>query len=138
MKYELTVSLKPMMYKFSAQEQFKMTKELMLEIFKKHQASVVCELTKEHNVHYHCIIDFKSIIDKDRFLNRFRGYKQFGRKSCDQVRFENSYKEYMAKSIEELRPLLGDTVLTDYYHVQKSIFDQTDSTMPLLTNLPII
>lgn len=123
MKYEVTVTLKPLMYQWTAKEQYRMTKEKIYEIFQdKIPSTVVAELTKDHNIHYHCMVNLDTIEEKDKFLNKFRRYKEFGKKSCSQVKFEDSYKEYMKKDIETTKRIIGDPIVTDGFGITKMLF----------------
>lgn len=123
MKYELTLTLRPQWYMLTAAEQHKKAKEILLDIFypngfMKYSVSCIAELTNEHNVHYHCLIELKDLEDKDKLLNKFRrNSKFFGRKSCSQVQYEDSYKSYMIKSIEDTRKIIGDPIVCDSYGV---------------------
>jgi hypothetical protein len=75
---------------------------------------MVAELTGEHNVHFHGIIDLKDIEAKDKLLNKFRRHtKIFGRKTCNQVQFEDSYKKYMRKSFSETSLIIKHPILLD-------------------------
>lgn len=131
MKYELTITLKPTMYQFNPKEQLRLTKDKLLNIFypnnkQEYMVSCVAELTQEHNVHYHCIIELQDIQAKDRLLNKFRSLtKIFGKKSCTQVQYEDSYKQYLIKDLEKTRSLIGDPIICDYYGVAKSLFNVT-------------
>lgn len=124
MKYELTLTLKPCMYSLSALEQFRITKDLLLGVLQPYdEVSAIGELTSEHNVHYHCLIELPTILDKDKLLNRFRSLtKIFGRKTCNQVMFDDSYRIYMKKDIEETKKIIGDPVIRDFYGVARTIF----------------
>jgi len=123
MKYEVTITLKPGLYQFDAKKQFEMTKGILWNIFEPYQSTVVAELTQDHNVHYHCMVDLGSIVARDKFLNRFRAHcKVFGRKSCKQVMFEDSYRAYMKKSLDDVREILGDPIIRDSFGVFKTLF----------------
>jgi len=76
MKYELTLTLRPMMYNLSAKEQFRISKEHLIDLFMpngfpQYHISCIAELTGEHNIHYHCMIEIGSIEDKDKLMNKF-------------------------------------------------------------------
>jgi hypothetical protein len=123
MKYELTITLKPMLYQFSAMKQFELTKEVLLAILEPFNVTAVAELTGEHNVHYHCVVSLDDIHHKNRLMNRFRGHtRTFGRKSCTQVMYEESYKKYIRKSLDETKEILGDPIIRDYFSVFQTIF----------------
>lgn len=129
MLYEITVTLKPTMYGLTPTEQYKLTKAYMREVLEGYQSSCVAELTQEQNVHYHCMVKLDDVKHKTKLLNRFRKYHQkvFGRKSCTQVCYENSYKKYMAKDLKATQEVLGlDPVVTDAFGVCKTIFEEVD------------
>jgi len=118
MLYEVTVTLRPMMYRLTAVEQFYQTMGFLTSIHDGYdKVSCIAELTQEHNIHYHILIDLgDSRRDKDKYLNRYRAYhKYFGRKSCAQVRYEDSYKKYMVKDIEETKKIIKDPIVRDYF-----------------------
>lgn len=117
MKYEMMISLKPPMYQFKPEKQFVVTQDLLIKIFDGFEASIVTELTQEHNVHYHVFVDLNNIEHKDRLLNRFRPYcKVFGKKSCIQVMFEDSYKSYMRKDLDVTKLVIKhDPIVRDSF-----------------------
>jgi hypothetical protein len=110
MLYEVTVTLKPAMYRKTCREQFLQTASLMIDAFKGFKSSGMAELTKEHNIHYHCMVELKDHMERDQLLNRFRKsamIRCFGRKSCSQVVNEPKYRDYMVKDYRETFELLG-------------------------------
>lgn len=121
MKYEFTLTLKPTMYQWTASEQFNLTNKILYDVFypnnqRLYNATAVAELTGEHNVHYHCIVELDGIEAKEKLLNKFRKHaKIFGRKSLTQVQFEDSYKKYIIKNLDETRKIIKDPVVCDYY-----------------------
>jgi len=118
MKYEVTVSLMPQLYRFDCREQLKMTRDIIAEIMKPFDCSIVAELTNMHNIHYHCMVELQNMKEKNKLLNRFRQHgKVFGKKSCDQVRFENSYVDYMKEDMEKTREHAGDPIIRDFYRI---------------------
>lgn len=121
LKYELTVTLKPCMYKYSAIEQYRMTRESIKVIVGDYDSTIVAELTKTCNVHYHCLIgvpDNFSIKDKEKVVNRIRNYnKTLGRFTFEQVRYEESFKAYLKKAIEETEEIIGNPIVRDYFGI---------------------
>jgi len=82
------------------------------------KASCIAELTAEHNVHYHCLIEIEGQLDKDDFLNRFREYnKFFGRKSCRGVDFKESFITYLRKDYQATSRIIVDPIVKDDYKI---------------------
>lgn len=107
MLYELTITLKPNLYQLDPRDQFDLSSIILCEILNPFQSSMIAELTMEHNIHYHGIVQLEDIIDKNILLNRFRRhYKVFGRKSCSQIRYEKSYCDYLVKDKEKTQQIL--------------------------------
>lgn len=116
MKYEVTLTLRPYMYSMTAAEQYRTVKPRLFEILKPYkECTCIAELTNEHNVHFHMMIELDSHKHKDKFLNEFRNVKMFGRKSCTQVQFEESYRKYITKEIDKTNLLIGCPVVRDFY-----------------------
>lgn len=108
MKHELTITLKPQLYMKTAREQFKMTKDFVLDILKPYKHTTVCELTKTNNVHYHSLIDIDGIIQRDILLNRIRPYKYLGKPHLEAVQYEESYERYLVKDIIDTTKILNE------------------------------
>lgn len=107
------------MYVLRPQEQFDKANALLFDILAPFECSMVAELTGELNVHFHGLIELKNIEHKSKLLNKFRGFgmKMWGRKTCDQVVFLDSYKKYMRKSLDETRKLIKDPIVRDTFGV---------------------
>jgi len=117
MLYEVTLTLKPFLYSLSPKDQFLLTKIFLDEVFLPYpKVTCVAELTMEHNVHYHAIIELPNgVLAKDRFLNRFRKYRQFGRKSCTQVQYIDSFKRYIVKDLKRTEQIIAWPVVRDFF-----------------------
>lgn len=116
--HELTITLKPQMYNLSASEQFRRTASILFQIFSIYEVSCVAEVTKTHNIHYHCLINIDNIFHKDGLIQKIKRQKEFGRFSFEQVRYEETYIKYMAKDIETTKILIcTDPVVVDFYGV---------------------
>lgn len=132
MLYELTVTLRPQLYRHTAKEQFNATRHAIEDILRSSTRSqlrpkgfftAIAELTGENNVHYHCLVDLEDLEAKDNLLNRFRGWmKIFGRKTCSQVLYEDSYKNYMQKDLQSSWKVIGCPVIRDDYDCQRKLF----------------
>jgi len=136
MKYEFTLTLKPLMYQYTPQQQYDQTKDILYQIFypnnqQKYQVTCVAELTQEHNVHYHCIIELEGLLDKDKLINKFRTHsKTFGKKSLTQVKYEDSYKKYIIKNLSETKLVIKDPVLCDHYGLCSMKFQEEIQDKP--------
>lgn len=124
MKYELTVTLRPCMYTLTAAEQFKATSTILKIILDKFcqgaKFTAVAELTNENNIHYHCLLDIETLYDRDKLLNSFRWkgcHNIFGRKTCTQVKYEESYLRYMVKNTIYTSSIIDNKnpIICDYY-----------------------
>lgn len=119
-RHEVTVTLRPLLYSKTCKEQFEMTSKYMKDILRNYRSTCIAELTGEHNIHYHCIVEIEGIEMKDKFLNSFRQYnKYFGRKTCRMVQFEESYDKYLVKSYQETCKLISDPFVKDDYKIHK-------------------
>lgn len=124
MKYELTITLKPQLYQFPPQKQFDLSSQILWHVLLEFvEVSAVAELTSTHNIHYHCVISLEDLRHKDRLLNRFRPYcKVFGRSSCSQIMYEDSYINYMRKDLEKTKQIIKDPIVRDSFGIFKTIF----------------
>lgn len=110
MLYEVTLTLAPVCYKWSSVIQFTETVKILRKLYSRgyiRNASGIAEYTHTFNIHYHLLVDFKTRQDAVMMLNHLRKYKQFGKKSCEQVRNEPNYREYMCKDIKDTHDILG-------------------------------
>lgn len=122
MKHEVTVTLRPQMYRHTAKQQFDITSLCMKHILNGYKATCIAELTQENNVHYHCLVDIEGPINKNKFLDKFRQYhKYFGRKSCKMVMFEESYEKYLVKSYQDTTKIINDPFVVDDYKIADSL-----------------
>lgn len=123
MKYELTLTLRPIMYSLTPDQQFTATsgviKAVLERFFQGAKYTAVAELTEENNVHYHCLVELTNHMDRNDLLNSFRwkGVNNiFGRKTCSQVVYEESYLRYMVKSTLKTSDIIkANPVICDYY-----------------------
>jgi len=123
MLYELTLTLRPCLYKKTPDLQFHVTVCLLYELLEEYQYSMIAELTQEHNVHYHGIIELKDSKAKNLLLNKFRPYNMvFGKKSCRPIDFEETWKKYLLKDYEKTKLILKFPIITDRLGVFVSLF----------------
>lgn len=125
MNYELTLTLRPSLYRFTAQEQYDKCYESLRTIFKYYKVFCIAELTQENNVHYHCIIELKSFKERALLLDKFRKHNhKFGRKTCTQLIDYPKYVEYLFKDIEKTSQLINDYVLQDDFELVRARYIQ--------------
>lgn len=116
MKHECTITLRPLLYSKTATQQFEIVAPIIKDIFRPYKSSIIAELTGEHNVHFHALLEIEGAPAKDTFLNRFRGYnKYFGRKTCTAVQYETSYEKYLCKDYQTTSKILNNPVVKDDY-----------------------
>lgn len=113
--YFFTVTLRPIMYKHTADEQFdKAHGELMIMLrLLSEKFTLVTELTKSLNVHWHGIIQLGD--KKSPFVNMFRGDNKFGFVQLAPITHsKEKVYEYLRKdlanTVKDLnrRPILSD------------------------------
>jgi len=125
LEYAITVTLKPVMYRHAAEIQFSQTYEVLLKHLRTFtpRITLLAELTKDFNVHYHGLIQFS----KDdvlryhnlakRFKDSFRKSKVFGHIVIVMAHDLPGWKEYCTKDLEETYRLLGTgPVFIDYFN----------------------
>lgn len=124
MKHEFTLTLRPLLYSKTPQQQFDITSSLIKQVLSRYKYTLIAELTQEHNVHYHGLVDIEGIVAKDAFLNCFRSLNKYlGRKSCTGVQYESSYEKYMVKDIDKTFKVITDPVVKDDYKIYIKPFD---------------
>lgn len=105
MKWELTVTLKPCLYRLSACEQYDITSPYLKDILRHFDHTSVAEVTNEHNVHYHSMIEIEDdpLYQRQKeLMERFRPYvKVFGKKSFRPVQYEDAYEAYLQKDLKK-------------------------------------
>ena len=119
MLYELTITLNPKIYKYTALEQFKRTSKIVYKIFSlscRYDVTVVAELTKQENIHYHCMVELKDRPEKSHLINVFRKHGLLGRYTLEPIKYEHNYIDYMKKDISQTFEVLGrcPIVVDDY------------------------
>jgi len=67
MKYELTLTLRPIYYQYTPQNQFNMANMILFDILSPYEVSLVAELTNEQNIHFHGLIELEDIRSKCNF-----------------------------------------------------------------------
>lgn len=123
-RYSATITLKPRMYQYKAEQQYDMTyPELIkhLSCNNYSNATIISELTKNYNVHYHITITFQNPYTKDfkinfqkQFVDSFRKSQVFGFVNIKQIDSELGWIEYISKDLKTFidstgrRPIIKD------------------------------
>lgn len=137
MRYEITLTLKPMMYCHTAREQHSSTKKLLWELLEPyHEVSMICELTSMNNCHYHGLIELRDHQERDKLINRIRRFKQLGKFTINQVKYEQSYIEYMRKDMDKTRDIVGDPIVKDMFGLYGMRFHENPPVAPVRANKP--
>lgn len=111
--YALTITLKPKMYNHQAEEQYDIAKPVIYNM-NLGEATVICELTKAYNVHFHCLIEvnetatFKGpkgkLISFERYVcDKFRNNPVIGFVYVKKCTDKSGWITYMLKDIEQTK-----------------------------------
>lgn len=124
MLYEITVTLRPQMYRLNPTEQLNATRRMLVDIFRRddpkapYKVSLVAELTGENNIHFHGIVDLRDFKHRHCLINHFRPYhKTLGKKSITQLVDYPKWVSYINKDIAQSRQLIGDPIVFDDLNV---------------------
>lgn len=141
--YHLTVTLNPRYYDLRPIEQYRLSLEKLSKLFSTYgKGLLICaipELTKDFNIHYHCLIQYDMrLIDPNveyRLVgkmgrmrvkpmtwivrNLFRGNKYFGFIKIDKVSDYQNYTNYMFKDLVTTYELLD--IVPDWLQEQDCI-----------------
>jgi len=96
-----------------SQSQYDITHEHLIDILRSvgvNKIAMVCELTRNSDVHYHGILEVpKQCLDRVRYIinNRIRKCKYFGFRQIDLVHDLPGWHTYIAKDLERTKRLLG-------------------------------
>lgn len=135
--YALTVTLKPkQLFKMDANKQLACTKDLLvnrLEEIGIYCKSIVVELTKAYNIHYHGVFCVKKnviknlhIVEMGKYVcDKFRNNPLFGFIDVKQCTDVKKWIEYMMKDIKRTYKLMHVYPLVDdnpeWYHLSKLV-----------------
>lgn len=129
MLYEFTVTLVPHYCRQrSGRDQHVHASAELLSLFAEYlqkdpsfRVSVIAELHKSNDVHYHGLLELKDHIARDRFINRLRLRKIFGRRSISQLIHYSTWCEYMNKDTKITRDIIGDPIVIDDFNVYSDV-----------------
>lgn len=117
-----TITLKPVEYRKTYEDQYSGTAYLLTSIFNAGgcKYTMVAELTKQYNIHYHGIMKIPKDRAKDPikwFFDRLRLLQFTGRCECEQVKNYDKWTTYIIKDIQ--RDIDIRTVIKDDYNICK-------------------
>lgn len=102
--YALTITLRPMLYKHVAYEQYRRSYVEVFDLFKRHgcEITLVTELTKQYNVHYHGIVQVPMILCSKQpgaktIFDMLRQLKYIGHTVVDPITDEEGWNRYICK-----------------------------------------
>lgn len=117
--WEVTLTLKPVLYNKDYVEQFAMTNYQVLDMFRHYEWSGVCELTRDLNIHYHLLV--KALNSDQTHIDLVRciksRYKVFGRYEVKLVTNYDNYTTYIKKDIK---------IMQESYRINSIIKDDLD------------
>lgn len=121
--YELTLTLRPSMYRLNPQEQFDKCFPILRKLTDTYCISIIAELTQENNVHFHCLVNLKDFVHRDKFLNVFRKYNNiFGRKTCTQLVDYYKWTKYMIKDVVQTSLIVTDPIVSNMHDLFRPKF----------------
>lgn len=99
------------MYKLNPEVQYDQTYLHVLNLLKGLNSiyTVICELNKNYNLHYHGTIQFfsKSLNHRFDFKNKFRNDKYIGYVDIRQITDGPGWTSYLKKELQETRQLVN-------------------------------
>lgn len=117
--YTFTITLQPKLYKQEPEQQYDLTynhvRQTLVKIAR--EFTLVSELTKNYNIHFHGIINFTSVPKTDYrklFYKVFRNDTLVGFVNIKQMTDYPGWKEYISKDIKTFtesvnrRPIIWD------------------------------
>jgi len=132
--YAITVTLHPKVRKFTAEQQYdKFAHDVvlieLLKLFPKSRLSLVCELTKSYDIHFHGIISFNMALLKANtnvprwFRDKFRNQSIIGFVLCKVIDNKDVWIEYILKSLPEFnKDMQRQGLITDDYGIASPLF----------------
>lgn len=106
-KYAFTITLQPKLYRYKPEEQYDKTYMHIAKVLKalNSRVTLVAELTRSANIHYHGVIQFINFKPKSNltvsFHNAFRGDKYAGFIKIIPIDNESKWIEYISKDVTD-------------------------------------
>jgi len=139
-KFFLTVTLKPLMYQYTADKQYDMTIKQLLDGLKQFDCAGegYVELTKSFNIHYHLMVDFKTRYKypQMKFIDYFRGSKMIGKIDVQIPADENKVLTYIKKDNDRTSEML-QMKSARIFNEDRSFANRIKTITDLVINTPI-
>lgn len=128
--YAITITLRPQMYRLDVNTQHEIAMKIIVDTFRPWicKRTVIAELTKSYNVHYHGIISSKSKCPhfKKWIFDQFRQDKTIGFLCIKPVTDYNVWATYITKDYVETGKYVRNFVLFDDYKVLNDDYKFTE------------
>lgn len=125
MKYAITLTLNPKLYRMIPDDQFIKMSQIIDEL-RDYKISIVAELTQQQNVHAHGTIDIEGNKDLKNFWNIIRGLQKgdLGKMIClKQITNEPQWIEYLKKDLKLTKEICNaDPWYKDDFSYRNTIF----------------
>lgn len=114
-EYAFTITLQPKLHKHSIRHQLDCTAYSILPLFPHCLITIVVELTKQYNVHYHGIIQFYKPLLKGKtplsyWYNKLRNHATIGFTCLKVIDDIENWKKYITKDIITTKEELNNTI----------------------------
>lgn len=126
MLYEVTLTLRPYWNTKSTVFLMATIRSGLATLAREYRMSAIMELHESGVPHVHALVKLENMKIKLTFCERIRTLKAgaqalFGRFSCSQVMYEQSYRQYMIKDLRQTFYLTGsEPVITDFHNLVPS------------------
>lgn len=120
MDFAITITLKPSQYRDTWEKQRHNTAGALLKIFKDSKMTLICELTKTDNIHYHGIWSCPMHLCNDAkkyFFDRLRLFSRIGKCECLPVNNWYNWCIYLNKDIALHRQRGLNPIVKDDYEI---------------------
>lgn len=101
--YSITITLKPSLYNKPYETQFDETAVNITNLFGTCKLTLIAELTKTYNIHYHGLISVPLSHGRDPrkyIFDQLRKYSKVGKSQVDQATDYNGWHAYISKDIK--------------------------------------
>lgn len=111
-RYAFTLTLKPVMYKYTSEEQYDKTYLLAFKHVRSRcvDLTMVAEHTKAFNIHYHGMLKFPwqaGCDPRKKFVDSFRNHPFIGFVNIKQIEDEPGWIDYIKKDLKQTRDMLN-------------------------------